>query len=67
MADKKPNDKQPPSLFDNLDLFAAKRDEAKDKGLGAADSGTNAPTLQALPPAGLTGTGPMQALYDFNF
>ena len=78
MADKKnPNDNQPPSLFDNLDLFAAKRDEAKDKGQGTTDSGSTTQTSQtfqtsqtsqtSLPPAGLTGTGPMQVLYDFNF
>lgn len=38
-------DNQPPSLFDNLEMFGSKTVENK----------------------GLTGTGPMRDLYDFNF
>ncbi len=63
MATKKSDDNQPPSLFDNLDLFAATpTDEKKPR-----EMTDDAPSLPALPPAGLTGTGPMQALFDFNF
>ena len=48
-------DNQPPSLFDNLELFAA----AKGKEMKTAAA--------PAPATGLTGTGPMQQLYDFNF
>ena len=46
-------EKQPPSLFDSLDLFG---DVAKDP-----------PPALAHDPKGLTGAGPMRDLYDFNF
>ena len=46
----KKEDNQPPSMLDNLDLFAP---------MPAAERPT--------PPSGLTGKGPMQELYDFNF
>lgn len=63
MATKKPDDNQPPSLFDNLDLFAASpTDEKKPR-----ETTNDESSLPVLPPAGLTGTGPMQALFDFNF
>lgn len=71
------NKSQPPSLFDNLDLFA---DFAKDaEGLQEEAS---APVVKAqvgempqaqsqaavpAPPSHLTGSGPMRDLFDFNF
>ena len=45
---------QPPSLFDNLELFAAAKKEDKSEPVK--------PVVNAL-----TGTGPMRDLYDFNF
>ena len=54
----------PPSLFDNLDIFAPapaeppKSEGKKQKGAAPAPS---------RPKPGLTGLGPMQQLYDFNF
>ena len=86
-------EEQPPSLFDNLDMFAAgtvggvvpnapqpKKNEASLSG-GSGGLGTSRPTKksekrktdEATKPfaeaskKGLTGTGPMQELYDFNF
>ena len=78
----KKEENQPPSLFDNLDMFAvapangapaAKPVESEEP--KAAESRRKQPKADAgkqqqspaLPPTGLTGTGPMQALYDFNF
>ena len=63
------NDKndQPPSLFDNLDLFAAPLPE---KAENAAEGLLTPPApvqRPSIPAKGLTGTGPMQELYDFNF
>ena len=71
---------EPPSLFDNLDLFAqpVKAEPEKAKPAKAA-SEKSAPPKKAEPempgairPAvtsvqGLTGHGPMRDLYDFNF
>lgn len=51
MKDNKKN--QPPSLFDNLDLFASK-------------SATPVVEVPVAKP-GLTGQGPMRDLFDFNF
>ena len=53
MADKK-KDSEPPSLFDNMALFAA-------------SPATPPPTLPSAESLGLTGTGPMKELFDFNF
>ena len=55
---------EPPSLFDNLDLFAAPPAEP-----AAAPRETKKSEIPepALPRSGLTGTGPMRDLYDFNF
>ena len=78
------NDKksQPPSLFDNLELFAAKpvaeasspRAEAKDETRGEDAPRAKKPAakepakpVMTLGMKGLTGTGPMQELFDFNF
>ncbi|MCQ2395985.1 MAG: DNA topoisomerase, partial [Kiritimatiellae bacterium] len=81
--DKKDN--QPPSLFDNLDMFAPAKAVEKSGGEGTPDSektgemkklakkhgGEDAPApvkANVLASSkGLTGRGPMQELYDFNF
>ncbi|MCR5750513.1 MAG: DNA topoisomerase IV subunit A [Kiritimatiellae bacterium] len=55
MADKK-DSSQPPSLFDDLSMFAAKQE-------GGGDA---APVPLAVS-KGLTGAGPMRDLFDFNF
>ena len=68
--DKDKKESAPPSLFDNLELFA---DVAKDGGEPNSDkkveknaSKESAPVV-AAPAAGLTGSGPMRELFDFNF
>lgn len=68
--DKDKKESAPPSLFDNLELFA---DVAKDGGESNSDkkvekkaSKESAPVV-AVPAAGLTGSGPMRELFDFNF
>lgn len=68
--DKDKKESAPPSLFDNLELFA---DVAKDGGESNSDkkveknaSKESAPVV-AAPAAGLTGSGPMRELFDFNF
>lgn len=68
--DKDKKESAPPSLFDNLELFA---DVAKDGGEPNSDkkvekkaSKESAPVV-ATPAAGLTGSGPMRELFDFNF
>lgn len=65
--DKSKKESAPPSLFDNLDLFA-------DVALGGAQAEVkkgDAPAASAAPAvkpaAGLTGSGPMRELFDFNF
>ncbi len=59
MAKKdKSNGSEPPSLFDNLDMFAPPPAAAAAKGQAAP-----AP----MPAKGLTGSGPMRELYDYNF
>ena len=80
--DKKDN--QPPSLFDNLDMFApakvvekavpssatgtGKEGKKGEKGVVASASRRDADgTVKVAPMKGLTGRGPMQELYDFNF
>lgn len=65
MGNKK-KEAQPPSLFDNLDLFqSAQPDTPADK--VEAPLGES-PSAKTPPPAkGLTGSGPMRDLYDFNF
>ena len=81
-------EEQPPSLFDNLDMFAAKPVEEKGEAAKSGEavsrplqkkgktsserSGQETASPLAKPFAeaskkGLTGTGPMQELYDFNF
>ena len=62
---------EPPSLFDNLDLFAQAAENEAEKGgpkeeKPAEDvSGGASPAETSL--KGLTGRGPMRDLYDFNF
>ncbi|MBO7721696.1 MAG: DNA topoisomerase IV subunit A [Kiritimatiellae bacterium] len=72
MSGKKKHE-EPPSLFDNLNMFAPA--PSGDGGKDAPKSGSKK-TPAAKPPAnpaadavakGLTGRGPMQELYDFNF
>ena len=68
--DKDKKESAPPSLFDNLELFA---DVAKDGGESNSikkvenkEPKESAPAV-AAPAAGLTGSGPMRELFDFNF
>lgn len=74
------NDNQPPSLFDNLDLFSKPTSgkesappERETASGGAAKTVVSVAGDKAshVPPSteekGLTGTGPMKELYDFNF
>ena len=73
----KGKDIQPPSLFDNMDLFAAVAPEGDAaKPATEADSKpasvakavkTAAKQEPPKPKPGLTGSGPMRDLYDFNF
>ena len=63
---------EPPSLFDNLDLFTQAKTEDEGAAVGAesptAGGGAVAsPSSLGLPGGGLTGRGPMRDLYDFNF
>ena len=77
MSDKH-KENEPPSLFDDLSLFAAQPAGAtsssprKKDGEGAAKTTqTNPPPPPPPPPSppkpGLTGVGPMRDLFDFNF
>lgn len=74
------NDNQPPSLFDNLDLFSKptsgkesappERETASGgaaKTVASADGGKASHVPPSTEEKGLTGTGPMKELYDFNF
>lgn len=71
----KNKENEPPSLFDNLDLFAAQpaEDEAKgadsSEGKARKEPGTpkGAPLAPLTSVRGLTGAGPMRDLFDFNF
>ncbi|MBO7683240.1 MAG: DNA topoisomerase IV subunit A [Kiritimatiellae bacterium] len=77
---KKNDENLPPSLFDSLDLFAApdgaQAESGKPEGAGKPEkagkkSDRAAKAAPPPPPSpaekGLTGAGPMQQLYDFNF
>ena len=55
---KKEKDNQPPSLFDNLDMFAP---------TPAREVAGDVVAPVAALPKGLTGTGPMRELFDYNF
>ena len=71
MAKKDKKDAEPPSLFDSLDLFnvgevsekPAEETEKKPSGRKSEPKAEPKPE----PKPGLTGTGPMRELYDFNF
>ena len=78
--DKKKKPDQPPSLFDNLDLFGmpdasapAETAELRSDEESAATAPAAPKTPAPKPPVpahdtkGLTGAGPMRDLYDFNF
>ena len=55
----------PPSLFDNLDMFAA---EGEPERKGKVSKSKQEPAANAaVPKACLTGRGPMRDLYDYNF
>lgn len=68
--DKDKKESAPPSLFDNLELFAdvanAGGEPNSDKKVEKNASKESAPVV-AAPAAGLTGSGPMRELFDFNF
>ena len=69
--DKSKKDSEPPSLFDDLGLFGlneAKETPEIEKGTAPAKAKKTAETPKPLAPKpGLTGTGPMRELYDYNF
>jgi topoisomerase-4 subunit A len=65
---KKKQGSEPPSLFDNLDLFApAPSAPAKEAKPSAPVSAPTAAPHAVTAMQGLTGRGPMRDLYDFNF
>ena len=65
---KKKQGSEPPSLFDNLDLFApVPPASAKETKPSAPVSAPPAPPHAVTAMQGLTGRGPMRDLYDFNF
>ena len=53
---KKKREAEPPSLFDNLDMFAQPREKSEAQ-----------PETPLAVERGLTGAGPMRDLFDFNF
>ena len=65
--DKSKKESVPPSLFDNLDLFAdvASGGAQAEVKKGDVPAASAAPAVK--PAAGLTGSGPMRELFDFNF
>ena len=72
MAKKDDNSNQPPSLFDNLDMFApapASAPEERPAEKKIEKKNDEHPAANAVNPAskGLTGSGPMRDLYDENF
>ena len=74
MSDKH-KENEPPSLFDDLSLFAAQPAGATSSSPRKKDGEVAAKTAQINPPPppppppkpGLTGSGPMRDLFDFNF
>ena len=68
MAKKKDKgrESEPPSLFDNLEMFAAPA-SAPEPEPPAEEPAAAAATAAVVAPKGLTGEGPMRDLYDFNF
>jgi len=68
---KKNEENQPPSLFDNLDLFAQPAAQTAPveaaEGKKVAKKEAAVPVVPQTAALGLTGAGPMKELYDFNF
>ncbi len=62
---KNPPAPEPPSLFDNLDLFAAPQSAPEAESAATSAPIASAPPASAVP--SLTGHGPMRELFDFNF
>ena len=62
---------EPPSLFDNLDLFAQTAENEAEKGEPKEEKPVEDVSVGTSPAEtslkGLTGRGPMRDLYDFNF
>ncbi|MGN0847250.1 MAG: DNA gyrase subunit A, partial [Kiritimatiellia bacterium] len=72
MSRKDDKTNEPPSLFDNLDLFAPTPPTAANEAPApakeeAAPAAKNAGANTPPPDATLTGRGPLRDLYDFNF
>ena len=71
MHKKDHDSNQPPSLFDNLDLFAVPQaagdGEKPEKGSGKKKSAVPPSPPPGPDAKGLTGTGPMRELFDVNF
>ena len=65
-SDSKGKGAEPPSLFDNLDLFAPSVGGRGTDGRGA-DERKLVPPVKPSKFAALTGSGPMRELYDYNF
>ena len=70
----KKNTNEPPSLFDNLDLFAQAPEPAPEEKTApkaaapaAAPAVPKAPAPVSAESSHLTGHGPMRELFDFNF
>ena len=68
----KRDESQPPSLFDNLDMFAAEPADAEKTSPPQPVDATPSSRQQKGEPTpadtkGLTGAGPLRDLYDFNF
>ena len=68
----KRDESQPPSLFDNLDMFAAEPADAEKTSTRQPVDATPSSRQKKCEPTsadtkGLTGAGPLRDLYDFNF
>ena len=72
MPKKEDSSNQPPSLFDNLDMFAPApagkpAEKAEEKKTAGKTDGPPAAVAVNTAAKGLTGSGPMRDLYDENF
>ncbi len=65
--DKSKKESAPPSLFDNLDLFADVASGGAQAEVKKGDAPAASAASAVKPAAGLTGSGPMRELFDFNF
>ena len=61
------SEKAPPSLFDNLDLFADLPKETTKETEKKGGEKKSEPVIPNTVTKGLTGSGPMRDLFDFNF